>query len=275
MTQSWLLPNQYVSSQGTVRYDIQGAGPDVVLVHGTPWSSFTWHRLLPTLTKRYRVHFYDLIGYGTSSKHSEQNVSLAVQGKLLAELLAHWELPNPIVVAHDFGGAISLRANLLHGCQYQALQLINVVALAPWGSPFFAHVQQHESAFSGLPDYIHEAIVTAYIKTALKIELGSNEFQMLLSPWLSTEGKSAFYRQIAQADQRYTDEIEHLYPSIQIPVSILWGEHDEWIPIDVGRRLHKAIPGSTFTAVPNSGHLAQLENAEFVSDCINRFLAAH
>ena len=35
---------------------------------------------------------------------------------------------------------------------------------------------------------------------------------MLTAPWLGDRGQAAFYRQIAQADQRYTDEIEPLLP---------------------------------------------------------------
>lgn len=38
-----------------------------------------------------------------------------------------------------------------------------------------------------------------------------------VEPWLGVEGQAAFYRQIAQADQRYTDEVEPLYGQITAP----------------------------------------------------------
>jgi pimeloyl-ACP methyl ester carboxylesterase len=70
-------------------------------------------------------------------------------------------------------------------------------------------------------------------------------------------GQPAFYRQIAQMDQCYTDEIEDALPAIRCPVTILWGENDEWIPVAQGRRLQSMIPGSTLKTVPQCGHLMQ------------------
>lgn len=43
-----------------------------------------------------------------------------------------------------------------------------------------------------------------------------------LSPWLGEVGQAAFYRQIAQADERFTDEIEPLYASLDEPVHLIW-----------------------------------------------------
>ncbi len=49
------------------------------------------------------------------------DVSLGVQNQLLAQLLEHWRLDCPDVVAHDFGGATALRAHLLNGKDYRSL----------------------------------------------------------------------------------------------------------------------------------------------------------
>ena len=67
---------------------------------------------------------------------------------------------------------------------------------------------------------------------------------MLVAPWLDETGQAAFYRQIAEADQRYTDEIEPLYPSIDLPVLVVWGTEDTWIPVDRAHRLASLIPGA-------------------------------
>jgi len=83
------LDQTYAFNQGAVRYGVIGDGPPLVLVHGTPWSSFTWHRLGPELAKTHSVHYYDLISYGQSEKRCGQKVSLDVQSRLLTELLVH------------------------------------------------------------------------------------------------------------------------------------------------------------------------------------------
>lgn len=267
------LEGKFQTNQGAVRYGKLGAGPPVVLVHGTPWSSFSWYRIINGLSASHTVYFYDLIGYGQSEMREDQQVSLDVQGRVFAALLDHWELDDPVVIAHDFGGAVSLRAHLLHQADFERLVLMNVVAMAPWGSPFFAHVKEHEAAFSGVPAYIHKAILEAYIKGALYKDLPESDLAGLANPWLSNAaGQAAFYRQIAQASQIYTDEIEPHYKDIRCPVQILWGENDDWIPLGTGLRLHAAIPQSEFHPVASAGHLIQLDNPDAVSRHVRRFL---
>ncbi len=267
------LDHSYLTEQGEVRFGVAGVGPPLVVVHGTPWSSYSYHFLIEALSKTHCVYFYDLIGYGRSEMREGQRVSLDIQGQILAELITKWQIENPIVIAHDFGGAISLRAHLLGSIDYDRLVLMNVVAMAPWGSPFFAHVRTHEAAFAGVPNYIHRAILEAYIKGALHQEPQAETLDNLLGPWLTAAGQAAFYRQIAQADQKFTDDIEPLYNNIRCPVRILWGESDAWIPIATGQRLHQAIPHSEFFPISKAGHLVQLENPQDVLVKITEFLA--
>ena len=129
------------------------------------------------------------------------------------------------------------------------------MAVAPWGSPFFQHIRKHESAFAGVPDYIHEAIVRAYVKTAAFESIEGAALDRIVLPWIEPGGKAAFYRQIAQADQRYTDEVQPLYGQITKPVLILWGCEDKWIPLEQGKVLRDMIPGSVLHLITDAGHL--------------------
>lgn len=226
----------------------------MVLVHGTPWSSFNLRHLIRHLSREHTVYFYDLLGYGQSSR-AAGDVSLGVQNQVLAALLDHWGVHEPVAVGHDFGGATVLRAHLLdHRC-FRKIVLIDPVAISPWGSSFFRHVSANESAFSGLPDYIHEAVVRAYVQTAAFKPLDEATLAGIVRPWTTAEGKAAFYRQIAQADSRFTDEIQSLYSSITTPTLILWGREDSWIPLARGQELHAVIPGSILRVIDDAGHL--------------------
>jgi pimeloyl-ACP methyl ester carboxylesterase len=263
---SWNLLETFSFEGQAVRYGSLGDAhnPPIVLLHGTPFSSIVWRRIAPYLTEHRRVFYFDLLGYGRSEMRSHQDVSLAVQGRLFAALLKHWRLSQPDVVAHDLGGCTALRACLLHGCEYRSLTLIDPVAIAPWGSPFVRHVREHEAAFAGLPPYIHAGVLRAYIAGAVFRPLPEEVLQLYVEPWVTESGQSAFYRQIAQMDQRYTDEIEPRYAQIRCPVRILWGEDDTWIPIERGRELASRIPGATLRNVPMAGHLVQEDAPEAV-----------
>ena len=262
----WSLPETFLFEGQAVRFGSLGRAdrPPLVLVHGTPFSSVVWRRIAPHLTEHRQVFYYDLLGYGRSEMRPDQDVSLAAQGRLFTALLRHWRLLNPDVVAHDFGGCTALRAHLLHGCDYGSLTLIDPVALAPWGSPFVRHVRDHEAAFAGLPSYIHAAILPAYIGGAAFRPLPASTLRLYVDPWLEGAGQAAFYRQIAQMEQRYTDEIELRYGELRCPVRIIWGEQDSWIPVERGRELTRRIAGSTLRIVPEAGHLVQEDAPEAV-----------
>jgi len=112
-----------------------------------------------------------------AEKYPDQRTSLDVQAQIFCEVVEHWDLVNPIGLAHNFGGATTLRAHLLHGIDFSQYVPMNVVAMRPWGSEFFDHVGKHVDAFKGLPPHIHAAIVEAYIKGALVTDLGIEELQ--------------------------------------------------------------------------------------------------
>jgi pimeloyl-ACP methyl ester carboxylesterase len=267
----WELTQTYPHAGGAVRYDVRGDGPPLVLVHGTPWSSFNWRHVIPALAGWFTVYTYDLIGYGASEKRAGQDVSLAAQNRLLADLLDHWQLDAPFVVGHDFGGTTVLRTHLLGGRDFAKIALVDPVALSPWGSPFFRHVNQHEAVFRDLPPDIHEAVVTAYVRGATHRPMPADTLAGIVAPWLGEAGQGGFYRQIAQADQAYTDEVEPLYGSIARPVLIVWGEQDVWIPVERGRELHAAVPGSEFVTVPAAGHLVQEDQPALLTSLLLKF----
>ncbi|WP_139822711.1 alpha/beta fold hydrolase [Tuberibacillus sp. Marseille-P3662] len=265
------LTKSFSSSFGQISYDIKGEGPPIVLIHGTPWSSFNWRNIIPALSQWFTVYFYDLLGYGQSEKPDE-DVSLGVQNKIFSELLDYWELKNPIVVGHDFGGTTVLRTHLLEKREFEKIILIDPVAIAPWGSSFFTHVNKYEKAFQGIPEYIHESMVSTYVQGAKYKSMDKETLNGIINPWLGTTGQDAFYRQIAQADESYTDEIESFYNEIKKPVLIIWGEQDSWIPIERGNKLHNKMNTSEFVSIPNAGHLVQEDQPTELVSYILKFL---
>jgi pimeloyl-ACP methyl ester carboxylesterase len=254
---NWQLRQEQRTEQGVVAWDSFGAGPSVVLVHGTPWSSFVWRQIAAALSASHTVYVFDLPGFGVSEKRDGQDVSLAAHGRVLIELMDYWELARPIVIAHDIGGAIALRATLLHDRAFAALALLDPVALSPWGSPFYRLVRDHSDVFEALPTQIHAAVVDAYVRSALARPLASDVLDALVSPWLDGEGSAALYRQIAQGDERHTDEFRPRLAELVCPTLILWGERDPWIPLERGRELARLIPQAELRTIPHAGHLIQ------------------
>jgi pimeloyl-ACP methyl ester carboxylesterase len=268
---NWKPPLSFYFEDREVRYGIQGQGLPVILVHGTPWSSFNLRHLIKGLSSYYQVHYFDLLGYGRSDK-IEADVSLGIQNRLLDALIEHWELKKPFIVGHDFGGTTVLRNHILDRRDFSKIVVIDPVALSPWGSPFFKHIEKHEDAFSTVPDFIHSAIVEAYIKTAACQELSQQTVEGIIAPWCGPQGKPAFYRQIAQADSKFTDEFQERFSEVRAPVLILWGEDDKWIPCSQAFELQKKIKGSKLITIPDAGHLVIEEKPKVLVQEIRKFI---
>ena len=259
-----VLDNRHRFDGREVAWGKIGEGPPLVLIHGTPFSSQVWRRIAPFLAPHWTVYAFDLLGYGLSEKRGERDVSLGVQNKVLTSLCAEWGFERPDALCHDFGGATALRAYFLDGLRYNSLTIFDAVALAPWGSPFVSHVRKHQAAFTGLPAYAHDALLAAYLRGAAHRPLPEDAQSLYMEPWRGEIGQAAFYRQIAQMDQRYTDEVQHLYRPLDCPVHVLWGEQDEWIPIDKGEALAKLISTRPLSRIANAGHLVQEDAPEAI-----------
>ncbi|WP_282701484.1 alpha/beta hydrolase [Streptomyces sp. CC219B] len=270
----WKLTRTFTSTSGDVRWDRLGppGRPPVVLLHGTPFSSYVWRAVARSLARDHEVFVWDMPGYGTSEMAAGQDVSLAAQGRVFVELLGHWGLAEPLVVAHDFGGAVALRAHLLHGARYRALAVVDPVALAPWGSPAFRLLGEHSGVFERLPPALHRALVREYVASASGPGLHPAVLDRLVEPWLGDPGQGAFYRQIAQADQRHTDEIQGRYGTIGIPVLVCWGEDDTWIPVAKGHELAGLVPGARFEPIGGAGHLVQEDAPAELTAVLGEFL---
>ena len=156
---------------------------------------------------------------------------------MLAELLGHWGLEAPGIVGHDIGAGIVLRAHLLDGVPFHRMALVDAVSLSPWITPFSRHVGRYLEAFATMPGYVHREVVAAHLRSAIYRSMSEADLWPYLAPWTGVEGQAAYYRHVSRAvDERYTDEVEPLYGSIEAPTLILWGVEDGWLARPFRRR---------------------------------------
>ncbi|MEV6319486.1 alpha/beta hydrolase [Streptomyces sp. NPDC051776] len=255
----WTLGHSYDSRLGEVRWDRLGdpGAEPLVLLHGTPFSSFIWRDVARALSGSRLVYVFDMPGYGSSAMSERQDLSLEALAGVFTELLGYWELTRPDVVAHDSGGAVALGAHVDRGIPYRSLALVDAVSLSPWGSEFFALVGRHTEVFCQLPDQLHRMLLRSYVSTASSPGLRPGVLDALTAPWLGADGQAAFYRQLAQrrADETYTDRIQSGYAAIDAPVLVCWGADDTWVPAERGRELADIVVGSRLHIIEAAGHL--------------------
>ncbi len=114
---------------------IAGAGPDVVLLHGTGAATHSWHQLLPMAATRYRVIAVDLPGHGFTSRHRREALTLAGISRDLSELLTHLGVDPVAIVGHSAAAAIAVE--LLSAAQFKSASMLGLnPALMPYGAGF-------------------------------------------------------------------------------------------------------------------------------------------
>ncbi|KAJ5947909.1 hypothetical protein N7466_000924 [Penicillium verhagenii] len=253
--------------------------PPLVFVHGTPWSSRVWHVYAQSLAKYFHVYLSDNPGFGTSplgkplpgkedaiTKEAALDADLSAQSEVFSALYKFWAGTwgprKAHVIAHDHGGLMSLRAHIVHGCEFASLCLINVVALGPFGQPLFKLIAEHEEVFLALEGPVFEGIVESYIRDAAHSDLNRETMEILKNPWVSTEeGRRGFVRQMVQANSRNTEEVEGRYPEVgkAMPVRIIWGKEDRWIPVETAFRLRESLNAQDVVLIDGAGHLVMYD----------------
>lgn len=254
---SWTLDEDFETPGGVVRWSAFGDGDPVVLVHGTPYSSFLWRDIAPALALTRRVFVFDLLGFGQSDQRDGQDVSPAAQARIFTRLLEHWGLERPSVVAHDIGGAVALRALLLEGAEYRDLTLMDAVSGGEWERGLYRLILEHADVFNQLPDYAHEALVASHLRHATHVGYRPGVLDAFLAPWRGTGGQAAFYRQYSQIDQRATAEFEHLLSGMSVPTRLIWGSEDRILPPEFAQWLHDRLPHAELSWIEGAGHLLQ------------------
>lgn len=271
-TGDWRLRERADLAGGRVAWDRLGEGPPVVLVHGTPSWSFVWRHVAPRLAERFAVYVLDLVGYGDSERHEGQDMSVAAQGRALAELLDLWRLDRPALVGHDVGASVVLRAHLLERRPARRLVVVDGAVLLPWNTPATEHMKAYLDAYRTMPGHVYEHVVAAHLATAVSRPLAPETLAAYVRPWLGDDGQAAYFRKIEQWDDRDMAVLAERLGAIAVPTLVVWGAQDAWLPLETAARLAAAIPGACRVDIPGAGHFAMEDEPAAVADALLRFL---
>lgn len=276
------LATQNVLINGNrIAYGIFGNGKPVILLHGTPFSSLVWHRIVPNLIQAgYKVHIFDLLGYGLSERPWNQSIdtSPTAQVPILEGLLSFWDLDKVHLVAHDFGGAVAQRFGIHSPERIKSLTLLDTVSFDSYPSLRTKQLMQNglENMITA-SDASHRAHFKEWILSGVYEKekfTSSGDLDTFLEYISGPIGQSSYFQhQIRHYDPKHTMEIADQLPTLgEVPVHIIWGANDAWQVVDWAHKLHRAIPGSKLDIVEGAGHFSQHDKPEEISKLIIDFL---
>ena len=278
-----LVPENTLILGNRIAYGIYGAGEPVVLIHGTPSSSYIWRAVVPKLGSRgYRVYLFDLLGYGLSERPWNPTVDTSVSGQvpILEGLIEHWGLDRVHVVAHDIGGAIAQRFAIFSPRAVKSLTLIDTVSFDSWPSK-----RTEEQMKAGLdvlvkkPDEEHRAHFRNWILSTVhdQARLRSESLDTFVDYISGPVGQGSFFQhQVSHYDHKHTSELNSRLSDLgNLPVQIIWGENDAWQLVDWAHKLHTAIPGSSLHVLAECGHFAMEDKPDAITELLTTFFLEH
>lgn len=275
-----LLDENAIIQGHRVAHGRHGSGEPIVLVHGTPSSSYIWRNVVPSLVEAgYQAHVFDLLGYGLSERPWAPGVDTSITGNVavLDGLLDVWGLDTFHLVAHDIGGGVAQRFAVDNVLRLRSLTLIDVVSFDSYPSER-TRLQMAEGleALAKKPDEEHRAHFTQWLlSTHSKPE---NFDPMALQQYVEYISgpigqPSLFVHQMAHYDPKHTLEIsDRLNELERTPVQLIWGADDAWQVPAWGHRLHQTIGGSELHIIEDCGHFAPEERPLEVAARIVDFL---
>ncbi|TSK04952.1 MAG: alpha/beta hydrolase [Geobacter sp.] len=270
-----------LSETETLAYRTYGTGPtSVVLVHGLAARSETWSDLVSLFpANRYSVHLLDLLGSGESSKPKEGDYSIRGHAVRLIAFLRKEGLAQVVVAGHSLGGAVVLLTAVEAMLRDERDLLASMIIMAGPGYlqrlPLMADIFKNRYAAAL---FVALYAPDVWVKVGLKMayhdhSLIDREHIARYAPCYRNKAAKralvATCRSLVPVNQ---EEIASRYQDLRLPVLLLWGRHDEIVPLSQGSRLHAAIPGAKLRVIEECGHNPQEEKPVETYEIIDSFI---
>jgi len=139
----WQIPfDQFPVEDVAIGYQQIGEGDDLVFIHGFPTHGYTWRKLLPGLSKKFRCHIIDLPGLGNSSWSKKTDFKSGAMARYVITLLKEKNIEKYSLIAHDSGATVARDIAIKEQNKVKNLFLLNTEIpnhRPPW-IPFYQQV---------------------------------------------------------------------------------------------------------------------------------------
>ncbi len=255
--------SRFVDSGG-LRWHLQmmGAGPVMLLLHGTGAATHSWRDLAPQLARHFTLIAPDLPGHGFTDTPLAERMSMPGMAQAIVELLRTLRLAPAWVVGHSAGAAILARACLDHGLQPQALFSLNgaLLPLSGLRNPAFAPLARVFVTGTLVPRLFALRAADRAVTERILRETGSR---------LDSVGVE-FYRRLASRPAHVAAALTMMarwdprplardLPRLTAKLVLLTGSRDGMIPPREAEKIQALLPAAELQQLDGLGHLAHEE----------------
>ena len=270
--------------------------PPVILLHGFPESHRTWRAIVPLLEDRFRLVMPDQRGFGGSdapADPAEYHID-----KIIADLFALADalgIGEFALVGHDWGGAAAWAAAIRGNLRITRLAIINAPHPVIFQKSLIENADQRASSqyINAFREPGFEATVEAmgfgtFFDKSFRnhVDLGTisaDERDRYIAEWSrpgTLTGMLNWYRASPilvppqGVDAPLPDWLLGAFPTIHIPVRVIWGMDDAaLLPMQLDG-LEALIDEVEIVRLAGVGHFAPWEAPDQVADALSEFLRA-
>lgn len=242
---------------------VMGAGPVLLLLHGTAAATHSWRDLAPALAPHFTVVAPDLPGHGFTQSVADRRMSLPGMAAAVHALLRAMELRPALAAGHSAGAAV-----LAHMCLHNQLAPRGLVALngafLPMGGvpgQLFSPLAKFLTGLPGLPTLFAWRARNPSVVRRLLADTGSRLDPAgiaLYARLIQTPAHAA--AALAMMAHWDLDPLAAALPRLTTPLLLLTGANDRAVPPAQSESVRALVPTARLLTLPNLGHLAHEED---------------
>lgn len=251
-----------------------GAGPVLLLLHGTAAASHSFRALMPLLARRFTVVAPDLPGHGLTETPAAARLSLPGMAGAVRALLQVLEVRPALVAGHSAGAAVALRMVLDGAVAPRGVVGLNpaLLPLSGVAGQLFSPLAKLLVGMPLLPGLFAWRARGPGVVGKLLADTGSR---------IDAEGVALYTRLIS--DRRHTAaalsmmaqwDLKPLVadlPRLAVPLLLLVGSGDRAVPPSQSEAVARLVPGARLQTMPGLGHLAHEEDPAGTEAALDAF----
>ena len=250
----------------------------MVILHGYPTSSYDYYKVLPELSKHYRVIIHDHLGFGFSDKPLDYSYSLLDQADVALQLWQQLGVKKTHLLAHDYGTSVATeiiarnnnheltieieKLTLCNGSMHielSQLRTIQKLLKNKWLGKYVAKLTTYAIFSKNLRNVYFD-----------KTKVSNNELKDMWMQLDYNEGRKVIHKLSQYINERYTywDRWIGALKETNLQTNIVWAKNDPVAVPAIARLIATEISNNKLFWIENTGHFPMLENPDEWLNCI-------
>lgn len=247
-------------------YQDIGQGQPILFLHGLGSNSLSWLMTVPMFCQQYRVIAIDNIGHGRSDK-PDLDYKITDFVNYVEGFLDTLNLKEIYIVGNSLGGWIAARLALRRPELIKRLVLVCSAGLQPW-----PELREKLEKVKFAPRTISETRSMLSLCFYNKVQY-VNQVSVVISYLLrNLESNHKTVERVLASALDPNEWLDDKLTKIRAETLVLWGQHDELMPIEFARQFATNIPNAKLEIISNCGHVPQIERPKEFNQLLKNFL---